>query len=75
VGRATVPADVWGPADAAGIRYATASIATSHPQFAHWMRPVVVTLRNRGGVLDVVGIDRPTDWAGAARGGGASNRP
>jgi hypothetical protein len=66
--RATVPPDAWGPADASGIRYAAASIETSHPQFPHWVQPVVVTVRNRGGMLDVVGIDRPTDWAGTTRG-------
>jgi hypothetical protein len=65
--RATIPADAWGPADATGIRYLTASIETSHPQFPHWTRPVVVTLRNRGGLLDVVGIERPTEWAGTTR--------
>jgi hypothetical protein len=36
-------------------------ISTNHPRFPHWMTPVVVTIRNRNGLLDVVGIDRPTD--------------
>jgi hypothetical protein len=60
--RTPVPADIWGPPDAAGIRYAAASIATDHPLFRHWATPVVVTIRNRNGVLDVVGIDRPTEF-------------
>jgi hypothetical protein len=33
----------------------------------HWAQPVVVTVRNRGGMLDVVGIARPTDWPGTTR--------
>jgi hypothetical protein len=63
--RTPVPADIWGPPDAAGIRYAAASIATDHPLFRHWVKPVVVTIRNRHGVLDVVGIDRPTEFPDA----------
>ena len=39
----------------------SASISTSHPSFTHWASPVVVTIRNRKGMLDVVGIDRQTD--------------
>jgi hypothetical protein len=60
--RTPVPADIWGTPDAAGIRYAAASIATDHPLFRHWAKPVVVTIRNRNGVLDIVGIDRPTEF-------------
>jgi hypothetical protein len=56
------PPDIWGPPDAAGIRYAAASIATDHPLFRHWAKPVVVTIRDRNGVLDIVGIDRPTEF-------------
>jgi len=63
--RTPVPADIWGPPDAAGIRYAAASIATDHPLFPHWTKPVVVTIRDRNGVLDVVGIDRPTEFRDA----------
>jgi hypothetical protein len=55
-----VPAAAWGPRDASGIRYAVAAIATVHDQFPHWAQPVRVTLRERAGVVDVVGIDRPT---------------
>jgi hypothetical protein len=58
---ALIPADIWGPPDRAGLRYAIASISTRHPMFIHWASPVVVTVRNRGGVLDVVGIDRSAD--------------
>jgi hypothetical protein len=63
--RTPVPADIWGPPDAAGMRYAAASIATDHPLFRHWLKPVVVTIRNRNGVLDVVGIDRSTEFPDA----------
>jgi hypothetical protein len=59
--RATVPPDVWGPVDGFGVRYAVAKIGTQQPEFPHWSHPVVVTIRNRNGLLDVVGIDRPTD--------------
>ena len=59
--RVVIPPDVWGPADRVGFRYAVATISTSHPAFPHWIKPVVVTIRNRNGLLDVVGIERPTD--------------
>ena len=59
--RADVPSGVWGPPDASGFRYAAAMISTTHPAYTHWNKPVVVTIRNRNGVLDVVGIDRPTE--------------
>jgi hypothetical protein len=58
---ATIPSGIWGPPDDAGLRYAVALISTRHPKFTHWVSPVVVTLRNRDGALDVVGIARPTD--------------
>ena len=39
---------------------------TLRPRAPRWRRPcyrpVVVTIRNRNGVLDVVGIDRPTEF-------------
>jgi hypothetical protein len=57
---AAVPADAWGPADDAGLRYAVASIAAIDPAFPHWANPVMVTIRNRAGAMDVVGIERPT---------------
>jgi hypothetical protein len=58
--RAVVPAAAWGPADDTGARYAVAAIRTEHATFPAWNRPVEVTLRNRGGAIDVVGIARPT---------------
>jgi hypothetical protein len=58
-GRVPVPADVWGPPDAAGCRYAVAMISTTEPAFPHWAQPVVVTIRARSGAIDIVGIDRP----------------
>jgi hypothetical protein len=57
--RVSIPPGIWGPPDAAGLRYAVASISTAYPGFAHWANPVTVTLRSRDGVLDVVGISRP----------------
>jgi hypothetical protein len=57
--RVTIPPGIWGPPDVAGLRYAVASISTTHPGFAHWASPVTVTIRSRDGVLDVVGINRP----------------
>jgi hypothetical protein len=64
--RVSIPPDIWGPTDAFGCRYAVATISTDHPQFPDWMKPVAVTIRNRNGHLDVVGIDRPTDLGAAA---------
>jgi len=56
---ALVPAEAWGPTDDTGARYAVAAIRTEHATFPAWNRPVDVTLRDRGGVIDVVGIVRP----------------
>jgi hypothetical protein len=58
--RLPIPDRVWGPADAAGFRYATASIKTLHSSNPHWANPVVVTVRDRAGAIDVVGVERPT---------------
>jgi hypothetical protein len=58
--RVAIPGNLWGPSDAAGIRYAVATISTVTPQFSHWAEPVAITVRNRGGSLDVVGVERPT---------------
>ena len=55
--RATVPKAAWGPPDDAGYRYAVAAIHTLDPDFPHW-KPVLVTLRDRVGQVDVVGIER-----------------
>jgi hypothetical protein len=58
--RTTVPDAAWGSPDDAGSRYATVAIETIHPTFPHWKSPVRVTVRNRNGSLDIVGIERPT---------------
>ena len=56
---ATVPSAAWGPKDDTGGRYAVAAIRTEHTAYPSWNRPVEVTLRDRNGVVDVVGIVRP----------------
>ena len=62
--RLPIPDSAWGPADAAGFRYATASIKTLHSSHPHWENPVVVTVRQRASALDIVGIERPTEVSG-----------
>ncbi len=57
--RATVTQAAWGPTDDVGYRYTVAGIRTLHPDFSHWSEPVKVTLRDRQGEVDVVGIERP----------------
>ena len=59
--RAAIPPAAWGPPDSEGTRYAVAAISTIEPGFPQWRLPVRVTIRNRDGRLDVVGIDRPVD--------------
>ena len=66
--RVAIPAGIWGPPDDTGVRYAVASISTRHPMFTHWASPVVVTIRNRKGMLDVVGIDRQTNVLASSNG-------
>jgi hypothetical protein len=58
--RAGIPNGAWGPADDAGFRYAVASIRTVHASYPAWAQPVRVTVRERRGSIDVVGIERPT---------------
>jgi hypothetical protein len=58
--RIVIPDSAWGPRNDAGVRYAIASIATLDHLFTHWATPVDVTIRDRAGSLDVVGIDRST---------------
>jgi hypothetical protein len=65
-GRVVVPVAAWGPRDANGARYAAASIAVDHPDHPHWVRPVRVTLRQRDGAVDIVGIERPTGAIGGS---------
>ena len=57
----TVPDGAWGPADDFGYRYAEARISTRHADFPHWQAPLIVTLRDRGGEIDIVGILRPRE--------------
>ena len=56
-----LPDAAWGPLDDVGDRYAVAAIRTLHPEFPHWGEPVLVTLQDRAGDVDVVGIERPSD--------------
>jgi hypothetical protein len=59
-----VPQDAWGPQDSAGYRYAVARIRCLHPGNPQWANPVVLTIRDKGGAYEIVGIDRPrTDAA------------
>jgi hypothetical protein len=55
---ARVPLSAFGPADSSGARYVVATIRTLNPAFPQWLKPVKVTLRDRNGVIDVVGIER-----------------
>jgi hypothetical protein len=57
--RVTVPDTAWGPRDDAGDRYGVVAIRTMHHDFANWEQPVRVALRNRDGIVTVVGIERP----------------
>jgi hypothetical protein len=56
--RVRIPHDAWGPRDRSGSRYAVVAIATEHPEYPEWKKPVVVTVRERAGICDVVGIER-----------------
>jgi hypothetical protein len=58
--RVAIPDQAWGPADRTGFRYAVVSIRTVHPAFPHWNQAIRVTVRDRSGSIDVVGIERPT---------------
>jgi hypothetical protein len=58
--RAVIPDAAWGPAEAAGCRYAMVSIKTIDASHPNWANPVLVTVRERRGALEVVGIERPT---------------
>ena len=62
-----VPEPAFGPVDSSGARYAVATIRTLDAAYPSWARPVRVTVRNRAGVLDIVGIDR------SSRGSAATN--
>lgn len=54
-----IPAAAFGPADAFGYRYAEAHVSTRHDEFPQWAGPVVITVRERDGEFDIVGIVRP----------------
>jgi hypothetical protein len=58
--RFAIPATAWGPTDTAGRRYAIVSIRTIDASHPNWAAPVLVTLRESRGAIDVVGIERPT---------------
>jgi hypothetical protein len=63
-----LPASAWGPADAAGFRYAIASVRTLQDGFPHWVQPVRITLRARGEAVEVIAVERPVQDAAIARG-------
>jgi len=58
--RLWIPESAWGAPDADGSRYSVTSIKTLHAAYPQWASPVRVTVRQRSGVVDVVGIERPT---------------
>jgi hypothetical protein len=58
--RVHIPDAAWGPRDDANSRYAIASIKTVDANHPNWMSPVLVTVREREGTIDVVGVERPT---------------
>ena len=63
-----VPSSAWGPVDAAGFRYAIASIRTLQEGYPQWARPVRITLRERGETVEVIAIERPAQDPAALRG-------
>jgi hypothetical protein len=62
-----IPNAAWGPGDGSGYRYARVRVATIHPDFPAWASPVVVTIRDRNGEVEVVGVDRPSGDPSSAR--------
>jgi hypothetical protein len=54
-----IPKDAWGPKDDANFRYTVARIRTVHADNPQWQEPVVLTIRDKGGKYDVVGLQRP----------------
>jgi hypothetical protein len=54
-----IPEDAWGPRDDARCRYAVARIRTFQADNPQWQEPVVVTVRDKGGKYEVVGLQRP----------------
>lgn len=55
----TIPASAWGPRDDANYRYAVARISTLHGNNPQWHKPVILTIRDKDGAYDVVGLQRP----------------
>jgi hypothetical protein len=47
----------------AGSRYAVATIRTYHAAFPDWQASLTVTIRERRGSVEVVGIERPAGQA------------
>ena len=57
--RMSIPAGAWGPRDSANYRYAVARISTLHFDDPQWNEPLILTIRDKGGTCDVVGLRRP----------------
>jgi hypothetical protein len=57
--RMSIPAAAWGPHDDANYRYAVARISTLHSDNPQWNEPVILTVRDKGGKYDIVGLRRP----------------
>jgi hypothetical protein len=57
--RMKIPEQAWGAKDDAGYRYAVARIRCLQPANPRWARPLLLTVRDKGGAYDIVGIDRP----------------
>ena len=57
--RAAIADGIWGPMDNSGARYAVAEIHTMRADYPAWSNAVSVTLRDRRGSIEVVGIQRP----------------
>jgi hypothetical protein len=55
----STPEEAWGPKDDAGYRYAVARVRSFQADNPIWQEPVVVTLRDKDGKYDVVGVERP----------------
>jgi hypothetical protein len=63
-----VPEDAWGPQDDGRYRYAVVRIRTFHADNPQWQEPVVVTVRDKGGKYEVVGLQRPARPEGQKQG-------
>ena len=61
--RVPLPTFAWNSSDRDGIRYAVASIKTIDASHPEWLNPVLVTVRDRKGAIDIVGIERPSQVA------------